>query len=268
MNHPSIHLIDTHCHLNHDQLIVDVDAVVERAQEAGVREMIVVGYDIESSEKAVDIASRYASVFAAIAVHPHDSRHYDDAAEKRLRQLADNHRVVAIGEIGLDYHYNFSPREDQFRAFRAQLALAAGMDLPVIIHCREAYADVLAMLEAEKDPGIGCVMHCWAGTVEEAERAITQGCYLGFGGVLTFKNGEENRAAAAITPESLLLLETDAPYLAPVPFRGKRNEPAHTRLVAEKMAELRSCSLEHIAELTTANARRLFARMAVSSPRP
>jgi TatD DNase family protein len=262
----TIHLIDTHCHLNHEQLLDDVDEAVARAHAADVREMIMVGYDLESSRSAVDLAHRIPSVFAAVAIHPHDSRHYDDSAEAELRELAADSRVIAIGEIGLDYHYDFSPREDQFRAFRAQIALANESGLPIIIHCREAYDDVLSLLETEKSEGMGCVMHCWAGNEVEANRALALGCYLGFGGVLTFKNADENRRVAAAAPLGRVLVETDAPYLAPVPYRGKRNEPAYTRLVAEKFAEIRGLNLQSIAAATTDNAMRVFPRLSARLP--
>lgn len=257
----AFHLIDTHCHLNHEQFQEDVDGAVARAQAAAVREMIVIGYDLESSRSAVEIARRIPSAFATVGIHPHDSRRYDKAAEAELARLVSDPRVVAVGEIGLDYHYDFSPREDQFRAFRAQIALADQAGLPIIIHCREAYDDVLTLLEVEMPARMGCVLHCWAGNEAEAERALALGCTFGFGGVLTFKNAEEIRQVAAAAPLDRVLLETDAPYLAPVPHRGRRNEPAYARLVAERLAELREKPLEEVAAATTANALRVFPRM-------
>lgn len=255
-------LIDTHCHFNHERLAGDISACLERASAADVREMIVVGFDSASNEQAVALAEQYApALFAAVGVHPHDSKSWDTATEKRLRTLAENPRVVAIGEIGLDFHYDFSPREDQFAAFRAQMRLARETGLPVIIHCREAYTETLELLAAEQVDEIGGVMHCWAGSVEEAGRTVDLGMALGFGGTLTFKNAEEIRVAARTVPQEALLVETDAPYLAPMPYRGKRNEPAYTRIVAEKLAELRGLSYAQVAALTTANARRIFHRL-------
>jgi TatD DNase family protein len=259
-------LIDSHCHLNHEQLRDDVPGVLARAAAAGVERMIVVGFDLASSEEAVAIASAHPAVYAAVAVHPHDARDYDEAVEARLRELASTSKLVAIGEIGLDYHYDFSPRDAQFHAFRRQLALALELELPVIIHCREAYPDVLDVLETHvrnlacSEQG-GGVLHCWAGTMEEAERAVEMGFFLGFGGVLTFKNAEETRRIAAAVPLERILLETDAPYLAPAPHRGKRNEPAFTRLVAEKLAEIRGLSYEGVAATTTDNCGRLFVNL-------
>lgn len=254
-------IIDSHCHLNHELLRHEAEAALERAASAGVGRVVVVGYDIESSIEAVELARLHLPVYAAVAVHPHDAKSFDEGAKARLEELAQSAKVVAIGEIGLDYHYDFSPREAQFQAFRSQLKLARRTGLPVIIHCREAYPDVLTVLEEEGGREVGGVMHCWAGTQTDAERTLQLGFYLGFGGVLTFKNAEENRQIAAGAPADRILLETDAPYLAPVPFRGKRNEPVYTRLVAEKMAEVRGCPVEDVKTLSTANALALFRRM-------
>lgn len=255
-------LIDTHCHFNHARFAEDLSACLHRAEEAGVRQMLVVGYDLASSEQAVALAEAHPGrLFSAVAVHPHDSRHWDTATEARLRELTDNPHVVALGEIGLDFHYDFSPRDAQYAAFRAQMQMAREAGLPIIIHCREAYAETLQVLADEGADVTGGVMHCWAGTVVEAEQTVALGLALGFGGTLTFKNAEEVRNAARAIPVESLLIETDAPYLAPMPHRGKRNEPAYTRLVAEKLAELRGLTFAEIATLTTANARRVFPRL-------
>ena len=256
-------LIDTHCHFNHERSAGDIPESVQRAKEWDVSQMIVVGYDLPSSERAVALSEEYPqTLFAAIGVHPHDSNTWDAATEKRLRELADHPHVVAIGEIGLDFHYDFSPRDAQYAAFRAQMALARDSELPVIIHCREAYPETLQVLSDESADDTGGVMHCWAGTPEQADQVVALGLMLGFGGTLTFKNAEDVRTAAQNVPVETLLVETDAPYLAPVPHRGKRNEPAYTRLVAEKLAELRGLTFAEIAALTTANARRVFPRLA------
>jgi TatD DNase family protein len=255
-------LIDTHCHLNHARFADDLAPCLQRAEEAGIRQMLVVGYDLASSEQAVALAEAHPGrLFAAVAVHPHDARHWDDATAERLRALTDNPHVAALGEIGLDFHYDFSPREAQFVVFRAQMQIARESGLPVIIHCREAYGETLEVLAAEGADVTGGVMHCWAGSVVEAEQTAALGLALGFGGTLTFKNAEEVRAAARIVSLESLLVETDAPYLAPMPHRGKRNEPAYTRIVGEKLAELRGLTFPEIAALTTANARRVFPRL-------
>jgi len=255
-------IVDTHCHLNHEKLAVQLSEVMERATKAGVGQMVVVGFDMASSEEAVRLAEAYPGVlYAVVGVHPHDARDWDAPSEQRLRTLAEHPHVVAIGEIGLDYHYDYSPREAQSHAFKAQMQVAREASLPVVIHCREAYADTLQILSDEGVDTIGGVMHCWAGTVTEANQTVALGMALGFGGTLTFKSAEEIREAARQVPLESLLLETDAPYLAPVPHRGKTNEPAFTHLVAQKMAELRGITLPEIARLTTANAHRIFPRL-------
>jgi TatD DNase family protein len=255
-------LIDTHCHFNHEKFADDIPQAIQRAQEAGVGQMIVVGFDMDGSEAAVRMSEEYPGVlYAVIGVHPHDSKDWNEASEARLRVLSDHPHVVAIGEIGLDYHYDFSPRDAQERAFRAQMKLARDVGLPVVIHCREAYEDTLQILSEEGADETGGVMHCWAGTVHEADKTIALGLALGFGGTLTFKNADEVRDAAQRVPLESLLVETDAPFLAPMPHRGKRNEPAYTRLVAEKLASLRGLTLPELARLTTGNAHRVFPRL-------
>ena len=254
-------LIDTHCHYNHKKLR-DIDACIQRANDADVRHSVVVGYDLESSEEAVRLAEKYPGILSAvIGVHPHDSKDWDSATENRLRKLSSNPNVVAIGEIGLDYFHNFSPRDKQFEVFRIQMKLAREVDLPVVIHCREAYEDTLGVLAQEGVLEIGGVMHCWAGNPDQAQLTVGLGMALGFGGTLTYKSADEIREAAVTMPETALLLETDAPYLTPIPHRGKRNEPAYTRIVADLLATLLERSYSEIADLTTANARRVFPKL-------
>lgn len=255
-------LIDTHCHLNHERLSDDVYGCLERAKASGVEQVVVVGYDRKSSEEAAALAEKFPSqVYAALGVHPHDAKHWDVDALNWMRDAVLHPSVVAIGEIGLDFHYDFSPRADQFAAFRAQMRLASETSLPVILHCREAYAETLEVLAEPEFANVRGVMHCWAGNVEQAKQTVALGYYLGIGGALTFKNAEEVRQSALAVPLSSLLLETDAPYLAPVPFRGKRNEPAYTRLVAEKLGEIRRLSRQEVADITTQNARNCFPKM-------
>ena len=253
--------IDSHCHLNHDQFENDLAAAITRAEPAGVNRMIVVGFDLDSSERAVELAESHPSLFAAVAVHPHDAKTYDSAAESRIRELASSERVVAIGEIGLDFHYDFSEREEQGAAFRSQLALATELELPVIIHCREAYPETLDVLEECLNREAGGVMHCWAGGSEDARRALALGMYLGFGGVVTFKNADSVREVLAATPLDRVLLETDAPYLAPIPYRGKRNEPSYVPLIAQRVAEEVGSNPSVIEQTTTENTIRLFTRI-------
>jgi TatD DNase family protein len=255
-------LIDTHCHFNHERFADDLLPSLERALAADVLQMIVVGFDIASSEQAVQLAERHSpALFAAVGVHPHDAKSWDRAAAARLEAWLDHPRVAALGEIGLDFHYDFSPREAQYAAFRAQMAIARRAGVPVIIHCREAYPETLQLLMEEGADETGGVMHCWAGTLAQAEQTVGIGLALGFGGTLTFKNAQEVRDAAQSIPATSLLVETDAPYLAPMPHRGKRNEPAYTRLVAEKLAQLRGLTYPEIATLTTGNAHDVFPRL-------
>lgn len=255
-------LIDTHCHFNHTRLASEVAPCIERAKLLGIEKMIVVGYNMESSLEAVRLAEAYPEVlYAAVGIHPHDAKSWQPEFETTILRLCENSAVVAVGEIGLDFHYNFSTPEAQYFAFKAQLALAKQVRLPVIIHCREAYPETLSVLEEANIQENGGVMHCWAGAVQEAQKTVALGMALGFGGTLTFKNAEEVRSAAALVPETALLVETDAPYLAPMPFRGKRNEPAYTRYVAERLAQVRSLTFEQIAQITTKNALDTFPRL-------
>jgi TatD DNase family protein len=257
-------LVDTHCHLNFDSLAPELDWVLARAEESGVRACIIPAIDLPSCAEAADLAARYPSIFAAAGIHPNSSADYDSPHAEALDEWLASGRFVAVGEIGLDYHWDDSPREAQLRALESQLALAARHALPVIIHNREASDDVIAVLEswagglsgALKDrPG---VLHSFSGTPHIAERALATGFYLGFTGPITYKKADELRAIAAATPLDRILIETDSPFLTPAPYRGQRNEPARVRLVAEKLAEVRSVPLADIADATTHNAIRLF----------
>jgi TatD DNase family protein len=264
---PGIDLIDTHCHLNFDAFDDDRDAVVERARSAGVRRMLLPAVDLASSREGAALAGQYAGVYAAAGIHPNSSA--DASAEDfaALNALLASGAFAAVGEIGLDYHWDTSPREAQFRALHAQLALAQRHQLPVILHNRESSDDLMAVLEAwasglggdyAQRPG---VLHSFSAGPAIAERALAAGFYLGFTGPLTYKNADELRAIAASAPLDRILIETDSPYLTPMPHRGKRNEPAYVRFVAERLAALRGLTLEDIAAATTANAERLFPRI-------
>lgn len=259
-----MNLIDTHCHLNFQQFDADRDAVVERADRAGVSRILIPAVDAHSASQAVALAADYAGVFASVGIHPNDTASLTDSDLDRIRELASAPKVVAIGEIGLDYHWDKSPKEAQWRAFEAQLALARDLGMPVIIHNREASEDVITILEAwardlpptlKDRPG---VLHSFSAPQSIAERALACGFYLGFTGPITYKNADDLRQIAALIPLDRLLIETDAPYLTPTPHRGQRNEPAYVRLVAERIAALRRLPLDEIARATTANAERLF----------
>lgn len=249
-------LIDTHSHLNHEDFAEDLPQAITRAREAGVERILVAGYDMPSSEKAVEIAGAYEGVVASVGIHPHDAKSLKPADLDRLRELAAWEKVVAIGEIGLDFHYNFSPREEQEEAFRLQIRLAHELDMPIIVHSREAGDDILDILKSE--PSVRGVMHCFSQDLETAKQVIDLGFYIGVAGPVTYKRSEELREAVEWTPIDRLLVETDCPYLAPQKFRGKRNEPSYVVYVAEKVAEVKSLPFDTIAEKTTQNAYSLF----------
>jgi TatD DNase family protein len=253
-------LTDSHCHLDDKKYAEDRDAVLERAGAAGVTRILSIGTGDGPPEldRAVRLAERYPQICASVGVHPHDASKFTPQTADDLRALARDEKVVAFGEIGLDHHYDFSPREAQFQVFVEQLKIAEEAGLPVIIHTREAWEDTIAVLRRYwQGPGI---MHCFTGDAAQAREALDLGFHLAFGGVLTFRTAEAIREAARITPEDRLLVETDAPYLAPVPWRGKRNEPAFVAETARKLAEIRGVTPEEIASVTTANFNRLCLR--------
>lgn len=255
-----ISLVDTHCHLDFESLVEDIDGVIGRAAEAGVERIIVPALDLSNVRAVLALAERHAGVFAAVGVHPNSAAGWRDAWIDDLRALGRHEKVVAIGEIGLDYYWDKTPVEIQHRVLALQLELAAELNLPVIIHNRDAAPDVLRLLAASplaqmKLPG---VLHSFSADWATAEAALSLGFYLGFTGPLTFKKADELRDIAARAPLDRVLIETDAPYLTPHPYRGRRNEPAYVRYVAEKLAEVRGLSLEDIARTTTTNAERLF----------
>ena len=249
-----MNLIDSHCHLDGEPFDADRDAVIERARAAGVGRMLAIGTgdgppDLEAG---IRLADKYPFIYATVGVHPHEAAKATPEIMARLRALAAHAKVVAIGEIGLDYHYDFSPRDVQRSVFIEQLQLAAEAAKPIVIHTREAWDDTLQLL-AQYPPGAGGIMHCFTGGPAEAAQALALGFHLSFGGVITFPKSQAVRDAAALVPEDRLLVETDAPYLAPVPHRGKRNEPAYIVETVRKLAEVRGTTPEAIAEATTRN---------------
>lgn len=247
-------LIDTHTHIYGHEYEEDRDAAMARAREAGVTRMAAIGAGLESSRAALELARAHPSVIATVGVHPHEARGFDEAQSAELRALAADPNVRAIGEIGLDYHYDFSLRAAQAAAFEAQLALAAEMGRPVVIHMREAEDDVHHILKSAP-AGIGAiVMHCFLGGPQEAARWLDLGFLLGIGGAVTFKKMEALRETARFAPLDRILLETDCPYMTPHPHRGRRNEPAYVALVAQAVAEARGQTVEEIAAATTGNA--------------
>lgn len=255
--------IDSHCHIDGPEYDGDRLEVIARALDAGVSTMLDVGTGDPHSDafaRAVALAEQNEAIYAAVGVHPHDAKLFDETAERRLIELAQqSSRVVAWGEIGLDYHYDHSPRDVQQSVFRRQLRIARRLNLPVVIHSREADDDTINLIRAELDGyGPAGVLHCFGGSLQMARAAIELGFYISFAGNLTFKKAEDLRAVARQLPLDRLLIETDCPYLTPVPFRGKRNEPARVVQTARCLADLHEESVEAIARATTDNFHRLF----------
>jgi|SRR5688572_15956608 len=267
--------VDSHCHIDGPEYDVDRDEVIARAREAGVTTMLNVGTGDPHSgafERAVALAEQHPEVYCAIGVHPHDAKLFNDAAQQRLIDLAKHSRVVAWGEIGLDYHYDHSPREVQREVFRRQLVIAREMDLPVVIHSRAADEETIEILREQSGTGVSPVnhaqdaratpragvLHCFGGSLEMAEQAIELGFFISFAGNLTFKKADDLRAIARNLPLERLLVETDCPYLTPVPFRGKRNEPARVVETANLLAELKGVTPEEVGRVTSDNFARLF----------
>ena len=246
-------LVDSHVHLDDEKFDSDREQVIERALEAGVQRMMAIGTgkgppDLETG---IRLAEKYPSIYATVGVHPHDASNAPAETWPSLRQLAAHPKVLAIGEIGLDYHYDFSPREVQRTVFEQQMEIAAETGKPIVIHTREAWEDTLGILRSHRHAA--GIMHCFTGDERQAREALDLGFYLSFGGVLTFPRAEAVRKAARVAPEDRLLVETDCPYLAPVPHRGKRNEPAFVTETVRRLAEIRGRAVEDIAELTTCN---------------
>jgi len=253
-----VKLVDSHCHLDDEQFAGDRDATIERARAAGVERMMAIGTGggPPDLEVAIRLAGQYPFIYATVGVHPHDAAKATPETFARLDELARHPKVLAVGEIGLDYHYDFSPRDIQRSVFAAQLDLAARAGKPIVIHTREAWVDTLAVIREAGLPK-GGIMHCFTGGPKEAEQALELGFHLSFGGILTFPKADNVREAAALTPEDRLLVETDAPYLAPVPHRGKRNEPAFMVETARRLAEVRGGTPDDIGSVTTRNFDRL-----------
>ena len=252
-------LIDSHVHLDDLRYDTDRDTVLQRAEAAGVETMVTIGCDLATSQAAVALAQTHQQVFATIGVHPHEAKEIKDGWYEAFRSLARQPKVVAYGEIGLDYHYDHSPREIQRERFREQIHLARELGLPLIIHTREAQDDTVTILREEGAGDVGGVFHCFSGDAWLAKDALDMGFYLSFSGVLTFKNATMLRDIAKTVPLDRLMVETDCPYLTPVPYRGKRNEPAYVQYVAETLAEIRgNGSFESLVRATVDNTKRLF----------
>jgi TatD DNase family protein len=256
-----VSLIDSHCHLDSQEFDADREEVIQRALDAGVENMIAIGTgngppDLEAG---IRLAEKYPAFYATVGIHPHDASKAGPSDFKNLAALLAHPKVVAVGEIGLDYHYDFSPRETQHAVFIDQMSIAAAAKKPIVIHTREAWDDTLDLIENHwTQHGIGGIMHCFSGGPSEAQRALELGFYLSFGGIVTFPKALDLQQAAKEAPSNRILVETDSPYLAPVPKRGKRNEPALVVHTARKLAELRGESFEELCRITSENLRRLL----------
>ena len=252
-------LIDSHAHIDDEKFDADREAVIENALAAGVGLIINPAADEESSRRAVALSEKYSMVYATVGFHPHDAKSYDFKEHgQMLRDWAKKDKVIAIGEIGLDYHYDLSPRDIQQSVFVDQMHIAKEMALPIVIHNRESMEDMWRLLKDHFSPEYGGVMHSYSGSVEMARIFLDMGFYLSISGPLTFKNARKLPEVVAMMPLDRLLVETDSPYLTPTPHRGKRNEPAYVRFVAEEVARIRGMRIEDLEEITTENAKRVF----------
>jgi TatD DNase family protein len=254
----SLELFDTHAHLHFPDFDADRDAMLARAREAGVRRMLTIGTEVPTSHAAIALAAREPDVWAAVGVHPHDAGESDEAALGEVERLASEPRVVAVGEIGLDFFRNLSPRDVQERVFRRFVAHARRLRKPVVVHCRDAHAETLAILAEERVGEVGGIMHCFSGDVDVARRCLDLGLLISLAGPVTYPNARALPDVARFVPGDRLVVETDCPFLPPQGYRGKRNEPAYLAITAARVAELRGEPLESLARQTSDNARRLL----------
>ncbi len=258
-NNTQCELIDTHAHLAFEPLINDVDNVLQRSIEAGVTSWITVGTNMDENRKSIALAEKYDNLYAAVGIHPHDSKNVTAENLAELEKIARHQKVVAVGETGLDFHYNFSEQYAQKEVFKDHLALAAKLDLPVIVHSREAFDDTMQILEQQGGDVEKIVFHCFTGTAGQAEAILDKGWYISFTGVVTFKSAEDVREAAKVVPPDKLMLETDCPYMTPEPMRKQKvNEPALMIHTAKFLADLKGVSFEELAAKATATSRKFF----------
>lgn len=253
-------MIDAHSHLENEAFDEDREAIIAGMAEDGLDAVVNVGSDMETSRAVVELANRHEGLYAVIGIHPQEADRYDEAAREELLRLSEEEKVVAIGEIGLDYYYENSPREIQRRVFKAMLDLAVEVDLPVVIHSRDAAEETFLMISdfLEDHPDHPVLIHCYSYSVEMLERFLGLGCYISLGGVTTFKNAKTPKKVAKSVAMDRLLLETDCPYMTPEPHRGKRNEPKYVRFVAENIAKLREMDVETLIRATDENTKRFY----------
>ncbi len=251
-------LIDSHAHLEMPDFKKDLEAVIQRAKDSGVEYLFTVGTEEKDWKMALEIARSHPSVYAILGVHPHNAKEIDDRTYPLLTKLCRDGKVKACGEIGLDFFRNLSPPDVQLKRFREQIGLAKELGLPIVVHDREAHRETLEILQSEKAEACGGIIHCFSGDYEMAEVCIDMGFYISIPGTITFKNAEGLREIVRKVPLESLLVETDAPFLTPEPFRGKRNEPGYVRYTAEKLAEIKKVPFDKVAEVTTGNALRVY----------
>jgi TatD DNase family protein len=252
-------LIDTHCHLTFDQLVGDIEGVLARSRAAGVTSWITVGTDIEQNQKAIELTKKFDNLYATAGIHPHDAKDVTAETIKELKNHAQNEKIVAIGETGLDFHYNFSKPAQQQRLFVQHLEIAAELNLPVVIHCRQAFDETIAVLEARDYCVRKVVFHCFSGTAQQARVILDHGFHISFTGVVTFKNAKETQQAASVVPLDRLMVETDCPYMSPEPMRKQKiNEPALMIHTAEYLAKLKQTEPAEFAKAVTSTTRAFF----------
>lgn len=253
-----MNLFDSHCHLEDERFAEDRAEVMARMEDAGVRRCILAGSDMDSSSRIVEMTRLHPHVYGVVGVHPHEAKTWTDECELRITEWVKEERIVGVGEFGLDYYYDLSPREKQQEVFVKQLLLARKLDMPAVFHIRDAHGDILSLMKEHRNELPEGVIHCCSASVETAREYLDMGFYISFAGPVTFKNANKLLDVARFVPADRIMVETDSPYMAPVPMRGKRNEPTYVKYVAEKIAELRGIPAEEMAQLASDNTCRLF----------
>lgn len=251
-------LIDTHTHIDMENFADRFDEVMQTAKDYGVEKVVIPGVEPSGFDRIIKLCEEYPDVYGAVGVHPEELNSYNEEAENKIKELLKHKKIIAVGEIGLDYYWDKSQIEKQKEIFERQILIAKQAQKPILVHDREAHPDSFEILKKTNAAETGVVMHCFSGSPEFAQQCINEGFYIALGGVVTFKNAKKVKEVAKTVPLDKLLLETDAPYMTPVPFRGKENQPAYVKFVAEEIAKLRGVSFEEIAEATTANAKKLL----------
>ena len=251
-------LIDTHTHIDMENFADRFDEVMQTAKDYGVEKVVIPGVEPSGFDRIIKLCEEYPDVYGAVGVHPEELNSYNEEAENRIKELLKHKKIIAVGEIGLDYYWDKSQIEKQKEIFERQILIAKQAQKPILVHDREAHLDSFEILKKTNAAETGVVMHCFSGSPEFAQQCINEGFYIALGGVVTFKNAKKVKEVAKTVPLDKLLLETDAPYMTPVPFRGKENQPAYVKFVAEEIAKLRGVSFEEIAEATTTNAKKLL----------